>query len=78
MDRGDRTCWRRTLTTGTRGRPYLDRIVLKPLPDAQSRLQACNGEADIVWDDEADADNIQRAQKDLKLTVHNFGVGSCG
>ena len=36
-------------------------------------LQACrSGEADIVWDDEADADNIQRAQKDPKLTVHTF------
>src|SRR6202048_3966705 len=53
--------------------PYLDRIVLKPLPDAQSRFASLqSGEADIVWDDEYDADNIQRAQKDPKMTVHTY------
>ena len=31
-----------------------------------------SGEADIVWDDEYDADNIQKAQKDPKLTVHTY------
>ena len=47
-----------------KGHPYLDRIVLKPLPDAQSRFASLqSGEADIVWDDEYDADNIQKAQK---------------
>jgi 4-phytase/acid phosphatase/peptide/nickel transport system substrate-binding protein len=56
-----------------KGHPYLDRIVLKPLPDAQSRFASLqSGEADIVWDDEADADNIQKAQKDPKLTVHAY------
>jgi 4-phytase/acid phosphatase/peptide/nickel transport system substrate-binding protein len=55
---------------------YLDRIVLKPLPDAQSRFASLqSGEADIVWDDEYDADNIQKAQKDSKLTAHTY-VGS--
>ena len=53
--------------------PYLDRIILKPLPDAQSRFASLqSGEADIVWDDEADADNIQKAQKDPKLTVQTY------
>ena len=52
---------------------YLDRIVLKPLPDAQSRFASLqSGEADIIWDDEADADNIQRAEKDPKLKVHTY------
>jgi peptide/nickel transport system substrate-binding protein len=52
---------------------YLDRIVLKPLPDAQSRFASLqSGEADIVWDDEYDADNIQQAQKDPKLAVHAY------
>ena len=46
---------------------------LKPLPDAQSRFASLqSGEADIVWDDEYDADNIQKAQKDPKLTVHTY------
>ena len=56
-----------------KGHPYLDRIVLKPLPDAQSRFASLqSGEADIVWDDEYDADNIQKAQKDPKMTVHTY------
>ena len=56
-----------------KGHPYLDRIVLKPLPDAQSRFASLqSGEADIVWDDEYDPDNIQKAQKDPKLKVHTY------
>ncbi len=52
---------------------YLDRIVLKPLPDAQSRFASLqSGEVNIVWDDEADADNIEKAQKDSKLAVHTY------
>ena len=36
-----------------------------------------SGEADIIWDDEADADNIQRAEKDPKLKVHTYaGAGA--
>src|ERR1700761_3611927 len=55
---------------------YLDRIVLKPLPDAQSRFASLqSGEADIVWDDEYDADNIEKAKTDPKLAVHSY-VGS--
>ena len=47
--------------------------MLKPLPDAQSRFASLqSGEADIIWDDEYDADNIQKAQKDPKLTVHTY------
>ena len=47
--------------------------MLKPLPDAQSRFASLqSGEVDLIWDDEADADNIQKAQKDSKLTVHTY------
>jgi hypothetical protein len=46
---------------------------MKPLPDAQSRFASLqSGEADIVWDDEADADNIIKARKDTSLTVHTY------
>ena len=70
---GDRMVLEKNPHYWNKGHPYLDRIVLKPLPDAQSRFASLqSGEADIIWDDEADADNIQRAQKDPKLTVHTY------
>jgi 4-phytase/acid phosphatase/peptide/nickel transport system substrate-binding protein len=73
---GDRMVLEKNPDYWNKGHPHLDRIVLKPLPDAQSRFASLqSGEADLVWDDEADADNIQRAQKDPKLTVHTY-VGS--
>jgi len=73
---GDRMVLEKNPDYWNKGRPYLDRIVLKPLPDAQSRFASLqSGEADIIWDDEYDADNIMKAQKDPKLAVHTY-VGS--
>ncbi|MFY9953111.1 ABC transporter substrate-binding protein [Bradyrhizobium sp.] len=73
---GDRMVLERNPDYWNKGHPYLDRIVLKPLPDAQSRFASLqSGEADIVWDDEYDADNIRNAQNDPKLAVHTY-VGS--
>ncbi len=73
---GDRMVLERNPDYWNKGHPYLDRIVLKPLPDAQSRFASLqSGEVDLIWDDEYDADNIQKAQKDPKLTVHTY-VGS--
>jgi 4-phytase/acid phosphatase/peptide/nickel transport system substrate-binding protein len=70
---GDRLILERNPNYWNQGHPHLDRIVLKPLPDAQSRFASLqSGEADIVWDDDLDADNIQKAQKDPKLTVHTY------
>ncbi|UQR65875.1 ABC transporter substrate-binding protein [Bradyrhizobium sp. C-145] len=70
---GDRMVLEKNPDYWDKGRPYLDRIILKPLPDAQSRFASLqSGEADIIWDDENDADNIMRAQKDSKLTVHTY------
>jgi peptide/nickel transport system substrate-binding protein len=70
---GDRMVLERNPDYWNKGRPYLDRLVLKPLPDAQSRFASLqSGEADIIWDDEFDADNIQKARKDPKLTVHAY------
>jgi peptide/nickel transport system substrate-binding protein len=70
---GDRMILERNPDYWNKGHPHLDRIVLKPLPDAQSRFASLqSGEAEIVWDDEFDADNIQKAQKDPKLTVHTY------
>src|SRR3954451_519998 len=73
---GDRLVLEKNPDYWNKGKPYLDRVVLRPLPDAQSRFASLqSGEADIIWDDEYDADNIQRAQKDPKMTVHTY-VGS--
>jgi peptide/nickel transport system substrate-binding protein len=70
---GDRMVLERNPDYWNKGHPHLDRIVLKPLPDAQSRFASLqSGEADIIWDDETDADNIQKAQKDTKLAVHTY------
>jgi 4-phytase/acid phosphatase/peptide/nickel transport system substrate-binding protein len=70
---GDRLVLERNPDYWNKGHPYLDRIVLRPLPDAQSRLASLqSGEADIVWDDEYDADNIATAQKNPKLKVHTY------
>src|SRR6202163_2752636 len=70
---GDRMILEKNPDYWDKDKIYLDRIVLKPLPDAQSRFASLqSGEADIIWDDEADADNIQKAQKDPKLTVHSY------
>jgi len=55
------------------GRPYLDRVVMRPLPDAQARFASLrSGEADLVWADEFEADNIRRAQSDPTLAVHTY------
>src|SRR3954470_847289 len=70
---GDRIVLKRNPDYWDKARIYLDRIVLKPLPDAQSRFASLqSGEADVIWDDEVDADNIQKAPKDPKLTVHTY------
>jgi 4-phytase/acid phosphatase/peptide/nickel transport system substrate-binding protein len=70
---GDRMVLEKNPNYWNKDHIYLDRITLKPLPDAQSRFASLqSGEADIIWDDEADADNIQKAQKDPKLTVHTY------
>jgi peptide/nickel transport system substrate-binding protein len=75
---GDRMVLERNPDYWNKGHPYLDRIVLKPLPDAQSRFASLlSGEMNIIWDGEADADNIRKAQKDPKFTVHTyFGSGA--
>src|SRR6266576_644403 len=73
---GDRMILEKNPDYWDKDKIYLDRIVLKPLPDSQSRFASLqSGEVDLIWDDEYDADNIQKAQQDSKLTVHTY-VGS--
>ncbi|HWK85855.1 MAG TPA: ABC transporter substrate-binding protein [Caldimonas sp.] len=73
---GDRIVVERNPNYWNAGHPHLDRIVFKPLPDSQSRFASLqSGEADIVWDDEFDYDNILKAKADKRLAVH-MHVGS--
>ncbi len=73
---GDRMVVERNPDYWNPGHPWLDRVALKPLPDAQARFASLqSGGADIVWDDEFDADNIKKAQADKALVVHKY-VGS--
>jgi 4-phytase/acid phosphatase/peptide/nickel transport system substrate-binding protein len=70
---GDRMVVERNPDYWDKGRPYLDRVVLRPLPDAQARFASLqSGEADLVWDDEYDADNIAKAKADPALKVHSY------
>ncbi|HKU94978.1 MAG TPA: ABC transporter substrate-binding protein [Vineibacter sp.] len=70
---GDRLVVERNPNYWDKGRPYLDRVVLRPLPDAQSRFASLkSGETDLVWADESEADNIMRARNDKTLQVLTY------
>ncbi len=73
---GDRLVLERNPNYWRSGWPRLDRIVLRPLPDSQSRFASLlSGESDVVWADAYEPDNIVKARKDKALTVHEY-VGS--
>jgi len=56
-----------------KAKPNLDRVVLRPLPDSQSRFASLkSGETDLLWADEFEADNIERAKKDPTLQVLSY------
>lgn len=75
---GDRLVLERNPNYWRKGWPRLDRIVLRPLPDAQSRFASLlSGESDVVWADPFEADNILKAQKDKAFTViQHVGSGA--
>lgn len=70
---GDRMVVERNPNYWDKAKPYLDRVVLRPLPDSQSRFASLkSGETDLVWADEFEADNIERAKKDSTLQVLSY------
>lgn len=70
---GDRMVVERNPDYWDKGKPNLDRVVLRPLPDSQSRFASLKaGETDLVWADEFEADNIERAKKDPTLQVLSY------
>ena len=73
---GDRLVLERNPDYWDKDKIYLDRIALKPLPDAQARFASLqSGTMDIIWDDEADSDNLKKAMTTASMTVHKY-VGS--
>ena len=70
---GDRMVVERNPNYWDKAKPNLDRVVLRPLPDSQSRFASLkSGETDLVWVDEFEADNIQRAKTDSTLQVLSY------
>jgi peptide/nickel transport system substrate-binding protein len=73
---GDRLVLERNPNYWNKGRPRLDRVVMRPLPDSQARFASLEaGDTDLIWDDEFDSDNILKAKKNPAFTVHEH-VGS--
>jgi peptide/nickel transport system substrate-binding protein len=56
-----------------KGHPHLDRVELRPLPDAHSRFASLlSGAVDVICDDAYDADNLAAAMKNPSLTVYTY------
>ena len=72
---GDRMVLERNPNYWNPSTQHLDRITLKPTPDALSRFASLqSGEADVVWDDEYDFDNIKKAKNDARFKVHTYAA----
>jgi len=68
---GDRLVLERNPNYWRPGLPRLDKVILRPLPDAQARFASLQaGESDITWDD--NFDNIEKAEKDQSLVVYSY------
>jgi 4-phytase/acid phosphatase/peptide/nickel transport system substrate-binding protein len=68
---GDRMVLERNPNYWKKDRPYLDRVVMRPLPDSQARFASLlAGETDLVWADSYEADSIRKARSTPDLTVH--------
>jgi len=76
---GDRMVLEKNPDYWNKGKPNLDRVILRPLPDAQSRFASLvSGETDVVWADEYEADNIARAKKNSALQVLSYTGSGAG
>ena len=65
---GDRMVLERNPNYWHQGRPYLDRVVMRPLPDAQARFASLEaGESDLIWDDEFDFGQYSEGQEESRL-----------
>jgi 4-phytase/acid phosphatase/peptide/nickel transport system substrate-binding protein len=68
---GDRLVLERNPNYWRPGFPRLDKVILRPLPDAQARFASLQaGESDVIWDD--NFDNIDKAENDKSLVVYKY------
>jgi peptide/nickel transport system substrate-binding protein len=71
---GDRIVFERNGDYWDAGHPYLDQVVIRPLPDAGTRFASLlAGDVDIIWDDITD--DVVRARAIATLRVNDY-VGS--
>jgi 4-phytase/acid phosphatase/peptide/nickel transport system substrate-binding protein len=68
---GDRLVLERNGNYWDAGRPYLDEVTIRPLPDNTARFASIlAGETDIIWHDRAD--DITKAKKNANVVVHEY------
>jgi peptide/nickel transport system substrate-binding protein len=68
---GDRLVLERNPDYWDKDRPYLDQVVIRPLPDNTARFASVvSGETDIIWHDRAE--DIVKAKKNPALAVHEY------
>jgi peptide/nickel transport system substrate-binding protein len=68
---GDRIVLERNPDYWDKSKPYLDEIVIRPLPDNVARFASIqSGETDIIWTDRAE--DILKAKKNPNLAVHEY------
>jgi len=68
---GDRIVLERNPDYWNPGHPYLDEVVIRPLPDPGARFASLvAGDVDIIWDDQADA--IKKAMGMPSLRVNQY------
>jgi len=71
---GDRLVLERNPAYWDKGKPYLDQVIVRPLPDGPARFASIlSGESDIIWHDIAD--DIVKAKKNKAVVVNTY-VGS--
>lgn len=72
----DRLITERNPNYWDKDRPYLDRVIVRPLPDSDARYASLvKGDVQVIWEDRAE--NIVKAKKDKNLiTLHWVGSGA--
>ena len=76
---GDRMVLEKNPDYWDKDKIYLDRIILKPLPDAQSRFASLqSGEADLIWDDEIRCRQHSEGSEGYEADrAQLYGLGRC-
>lgn len=72
----DRLITERNPNYWDKDKPYLDRVIVRPLPDSDARYASLvKGDVQVIWEDRAE--NIVKAKKDKNLiTLHWVGSGA--